>query len=193
MIKRDDVDEIVNGCDAGREGELIFQYIMDVAKTKKPVQRLWVSSMTKDAIREGFENLRPGEEMEPLAAAARSRSEADWLVGMNATRAATVKGRSLGGVVSLGRVQTPTLALIVRRDARDRRVRAPDLLPGRRPVRARRARAAYVGRWFEGKEDRTAERRGRRGGGRRRRRRRRHSSRRSSAPSARPARRSSTT
>ena len=108
-------------------------------RPKKPVQRLWVSSMTKDAIREGFEHLRPGEEMEPLAAAARSRSEADWLVGMNATRAATVKGRSLGGVVSLGRVQTPTLALIVKPRPRDRRLRARDLLPGRRPVRARRA------------------------------------------------------
>src|SRR5690242_13821967 len=77
LIKRDDVDDIVNGCDAGREGELIFQYIIDVAKTKKPVQRLWVSSMTKDAIRDGFENLRPGQEMQPLAAAARSRSVAD--------------------------------------------------------------------------------------------------------------------
>ena len=157
LIKRDDVDEIVNGCDAGREGELIFQYIMDVAKTKKPVRRLWVSSMTKDAIREGFENLRPGEEMEPLAAAARSRSEADWLVGMNATRAATVKGRSLGGVVSLGRVQTPTLALIVRRDLEIDafepqtyfQVDARFGLDGPR---------TYTGRWFEGKEDRTSER-----------------------------------
>src|SRR6476660_2082525 len=157
QIKRDDVDDIVNGCDAGREGELIFQYIMDVAKTKKPVRRLWVSSMTKDAIRDGFENLRPGEEMEPLAAAARSRSEADWLVGMNATRAATVKGRSLGGVVSLGRVQTPTLALIVRRDLEIDafepqtyfQVDARFGLDGPR---------SYVGRWFEGKEDRTSER-----------------------------------
>jgi hypothetical protein len=113
--QRDDVGEIVNGCDASRQGELIFRYIM-TWRGPRPVRRLWVSSMTKDAIRDGFENLRPGEEMEPLAAAARSRSEADWLVGMNATRAATVKGRSLGGVVSLGRVQTPTLALIVRRD-----------------------------------------------------------------------------
>ena len=157
LIKRDDVDEIVNGCDAGREGELIFQYIMDVAKTTKPVRRLWVSSMTKDAIRDGFENLRPGEEMEPLAAAARSRSEADWLVGMNATRAATVKGRSLGGVVSLGRVQTPTLALIVRRDLEIDafepqtyfQVDARFGLDGPR---------TYTGRWFEGKEDRTSER-----------------------------------
>ena len=157
LIKRDDVDDIVNGCDAGREGELIFQYIMDVAKTRKPVQRLWVSSMTKDAIRDGFANLRPGEEMEPLAAAARSRSEADWLVGMNATRAATVKGRALGGVVSLGRVQTPTLALIVRRD-----VEIDAFVPQTYfQVDARfglEGPRAYVGRWFEGKEDRTPER-----------------------------------
>jgi len=157
LIKRDDVDDIVNGCDAGREGELIFQYIMDVAKTRKPVQRLWVSSMTRDAIRDGFANLRPGEEMEPLAAAARSRSEADWLVGMNATRAATVKGRALGGVVSLGRVQTPTLALIVRRD-----VEIDAFVPQTYfQVDARfglEGPRAYVGRWFEGKEDRTPER-----------------------------------
>ena len=110
--------------------------------------------------------------MEPLAAAARSRSEADWLVGMNATRAATVKGRSLGGVVSLGRVQTPTLALIVRRDLEIDafepqtyfQVDARFGLDGPR---------TYVGRWFEGKEDRTAEREVadavRRGRGRRRR------------------------
>src|SRR5690349_7852245 len=157
LMKRADVDEIVNGCDAGREGELIFAYILDVARVKKPVRRLWVSSMTRAAIGEGFENLREGEEMVNLQAAARSRSEADWLVGMNATRAATVRGRALGGVVSLGRVQTPTLALIVRRDLEIDafepetyfQVDARFGLEGPR---------AYVGRWFEGKEDRTAER-----------------------------------
>jgi DNA topoisomerase-3 len=157
LMKRADVDEIVNGCDAGREGELIFAYIMDVAKAGKPVQRLWVSSMTRAAIGEGFENLRDGEEMRNLEAAARSRSEADWLVGMNATRAATVRGRALGGVVSLGRVQTPTLALIVHRDMEIDafepetyfQVDARFGLEGPR---------AYTGRWFEGKDDRTAER-----------------------------------
>jgi DNA topoisomerase-3 len=157
LMKRDDVDEIVNGCDAGREGELIFAYILDVAKVKKPVLRLWVSSMTRAAIGEGFENLRGGGEMVNLQAAARSRSEADWLVGMNATRAATVRGRALGGVVSLGRVQTPTLALIVRRDLEIDafepetyfQVDARFGLDGPR---------AYTGRWFEGKEDRTSER-----------------------------------
>src|SRR5689334_21509698 len=157
LMKRADVDEIVNGCDAGREGELIFAYILDVAKVKKPVRRLWVSSMTKAAITEGFEHLRDGEEMANLEAAARSRSEADWLVGMNGTRAATVRGRALGGVVSLGRVQTPTLALIVRRDLEIDafepetyfQVDARFGLDGPR---------AYTGRWFEGKEDRTSER-----------------------------------
>jgi DNA topoisomerase-3 len=157
LMKRADVDEIVNGCDAGREGELIFAYILDVAKVRKPVRRLWVSSMTRAAITEGFEHLRDGEEMANLEAAARSRSEADWLVGMNGTRAATVRGRALGGVVSLGRVQTPTLALIVRRDLEIDafepetyfQVDARFGLDGPR---------AYTGRWFEGKEDRTSER-----------------------------------
>jgi len=156
LMRRADVDEIVNGCDAGREGELIFAYIRDVAKAGKPVRRLWVSSMTKAAIGDGFEHLRDGEEMRNLEAAARSRSEADWLVGMNATRAATVRGRALGGVVSLGRVQTPTLALIVRRDLEIDafepetyfQVDARFGLDGPR---------TYVGRWFEGKDDRTPE------------------------------------
>ncbi len=157
LLKRADVDDVINGCDAGREGELIFAYIYDQAKSKKPVQRLWVNSMTKAAIREAFETLRPGEEMEHLADAARSRSEADWLVGMNATRAATVKGRALGGVVSLGRVQTPTLALIVRRDVEIDafnpetyfQIDARFALDGDR---------TYTGRWFEKKSDRTSER-----------------------------------
>jgi DNA topoisomerase-3 len=125
LLQRDDIDRIVNACDAGREGELIFAYlyesVLGVSPTDssapKPVERLWINSMTKQAIREGFEQLRPGEQLEPLEAAARARSEADWLVGMNATRAATIRGRAwVGGVVSLGRVQTPTLAIIVRRE-----------------------------------------------------------------------------
>src|SRR5436305_3639080 len=117
LMKSDEVDRIVNACDAGREGELIFAYIYETAGVDKPVDRLWINSMTKQAIREGFERLRPGTELQQLEAAARSRSEADWLVGMNATRAATIRGRAwVGGVVSLGRVQTPTLALIVKRE-----------------------------------------------------------------------------
>jgi DNA topoisomerase-3 len=125
LLKRDDVDRVVNACDAGREGELIFAYLYEsvfgTAPTSqdapKPVDRLWISSMTKTAIRDGFDQLRPGNQLQPLESAARARSEADWLVGMNATRAATIRGRAwVGGVVSLGRVQTPTLAIIVRRE-----------------------------------------------------------------------------
>src|ERR687887_929133 len=117
LLQRDDVDRVVNACDAGREGELIFAYIYETSGVDKPVERLWINSMTKQAIREGFEQLRPGEQLRQLEAAARSRSEADWLVGMNATRAATIRGRAwVGGVVSLGRVQTPTLAIIVSRE-----------------------------------------------------------------------------
>jgi len=117
LLKRDDVDDVINACDAGREGELIFAYIFEKAKAKKTVQRLWLSSMTKVAIRDAFERLRPAEELSTLEDAARSRSEADWIVGMNATRAATIRLRSsFDGAVSLGRVQTPTLALIARRE-----------------------------------------------------------------------------
>ena len=117
LMADDAVETIVNACDAGREGELIFAYLYDLAPVHKPVQRLWLSSMTKSAISDAFEHLRPGEEMKSLEEAARSRSEADWLVGMNATRAASVRLRAaFDGAVSLGRVQTPTLALVARRE-----------------------------------------------------------------------------
>ena len=150
LLERADVDRVINACDAGREGELIFAYIYEAAGAKKPVERLWISSMTKQAIREGFERLRPGEQLRPLEEAARSRSEADWLVGMNATRAATIRGRAwVGGVVSLGRVQTPTLAMIVRRE-REIQAFVPE------PYRLVRARfdLRYEGLWFEGDETR---------------------------------------
>src|SRR3954447_16600096 len=117
LMAREDVDVVVNACDAGREGELIFAYVYETAKVKKPVQRLWLNSMTRKAIEEAFGHLRPGEEMASLEAAARSRSEADWVVGMNATRAASIRLRAaFDGAVSLGRVQTPTLALVVKRE-----------------------------------------------------------------------------
>src|ERR1700735_4188729 len=116
QLGRDDIDLVVNACDAGREGELIFAYLYEKAGCKKPVQRLWLNSMTKGAIRAAFDALRPRAELESLEDAARSRSEADWIVGMNATRAATIRLRSsFDGAVSLGRVQTPTLAIIGRR------------------------------------------------------------------------------
>jgi DNA topoisomerase-3 len=117
LLRRDDVDKVVNACDAGREGELIFAYLYEKAGSKKPVQRLWLSSMTNEAMREAFGHLRPGADLASLEAAARSRSEADWIVGMNATRAATIRLRSsFDGAVSLGRVQTPTLAIVARRE-----------------------------------------------------------------------------
>src|SRR3954466_5745097 len=117
LMRRDDVELIVNACDAGREGELIFAYMYETSGVHKPVVRLWLNSMTKKAIQEAFEALRPGEEMKTLEDAARSRSEADWVVGMNATRAASIRLRSaFDGAVSLGRVQTPTLALVARRE-----------------------------------------------------------------------------
>jgi DNA topoisomerase-3 len=157
LVKREDVDRIINACDAGREGELIFAYLYESvfgtspsAGGPKPVERLWISSMTKQAIRDGFERLRPGDQLRDLEAAARSRSEADWLVGMNATRAATIRGRAwVGGVVSLGRVQTPTLAMIVKRE-REIQAFVPE------PYRLVHAKfdPRYAGMWFEGDETR---------------------------------------
>jgi DNA topoisomerase III len=117
QIGRDDVGDVVNACDAGREGELIFAYLYEKAKGKKPVRRLWLNSMTSAAMKDAFAGLRPASEFALLEDAARSRSEADWIVGMNATRAATIRLRSsFDGAVSLGRVQTPTLAIIARRE-----------------------------------------------------------------------------
>jgi DNA topoisomerase-3 len=117
LLGREDADLVVNACDAGREGELIFAYLYEKAGSKKPVKRLWLNSMTASAIRDAFAGLRDAEELATLEAAARSRSEADWIVGMNATRAATIRLRSaFDGAVSLGRVQTPTLAILARRE-----------------------------------------------------------------------------
>ncbi len=117
LLRRDDIDMVINACDAGREGELIFAYLYEKAGAKLPVKRLWLSSMTKQAMQDAFANLREGDELRLLEAAARSRSEADWIVGMNATRAATIRLRSsFDGAVSLGRVQTPTLAILTRRE-----------------------------------------------------------------------------
>src|ERR687898_1508580 len=146
-----EIDQIVNACDAGREGELIFAYVYDTAKVKKPVQRLWLSSMTKKAIGEAFGHLRDGEEMKPLEAAARSRSEADWVVGMNATRAASIRLRAaFDGAVSLGRVQTPTLALVAGREVEIRNFKPEPywLVEARFAARGERN---YLGRYLGGK------------------------------------------
>jgi DNA topoisomerase-3 len=118
LLRGREIEDVVNACDAGREGELIFRYVYQLAGCRKPVLRLWVSSLTDQAIKQGWSRLRPGSQFDPLAAAARARSEADWLVGLNATRAMTCRTRDAGGdaLWSVGRVQTPTLAMIVARD-----------------------------------------------------------------------------
>ena len=147
-----DVDVIVNACDAGREGELIFKLILETAPKKahdKPIKRAWFSSMTAGAIRDAFEHLRDDEEMIPLEEAARARSEADWLVGMNATRAATTKAGSARKVLSLGRVQTPTLALIANRDLAIQAFVPEDYWEVAATF-ATSTGARYVGMWHEG-------------------------------------------
>jgi len=119
LAKRKDIDSIVNACDAGREGELIFRYIMDIGGIKKPVKRLWMQSMTNDSIIAAWDKLRSDEEMQPLADAAKCRSESDWLVGLNSTRALTCFRSRHGGfnITAAGRVQTPTLAILAAREA----------------------------------------------------------------------------
>lgn len=119
LAKRKDIDRIVNACDAGREGELIFRYIMEIGKIQKPVQRLWMQSMTNDSILEAWNSLRTEDQMKPLADAAKCRSESDWLVGLNATRAFTCFNSRHGGfnITAAGRVQTPTLAILAAREA----------------------------------------------------------------------------
>jgi DNA topoisomerase-3 len=122
LIKRKDVTELINACDAGREGELIFKYIVQYAGVKKPVKRLWLQSMTPTSIREAFTNLRSDDALKPLEQAARSRAEADWLVGINGTRAMTAFNSKDGGFFKtpVGRVQTPTLAIVAEREERIR-------------------------------------------------------------------------
>ena len=127
LVKRKDVGAIINACDAGREGELIFRLILQYAfgdkGTAKPVSRLWLQSMTPQAIREGFDKLRTDQQMRGLADAARSRSEADWLVGINGTRAMTAFNSRDGGffLTTVGRVQTPTLSIVVEREEKIRK------------------------------------------------------------------------
>src|SRR5213083_1689985 len=149
LIKDKNFSEIINACDAGREGELIFRYIVQYAGAKKPIKRLWLQSMTSEAIREGFARLRSDVEMQPLASAARSRNEADWLVGINATRAFTLRlsGGRGSTVTSLGRVQTPTLAIIVDRENKIKEFKPRELHEIIGTFRA--AAGEYSGRWFD--------------------------------------------
>jgi DNA topoisomerase-3 len=149
LIKRKDVDKLINACDAGREGELIFRYIVQYAKSEKPVQRLWLQSMTAAAIRDGFAQLRTDAQMIPLADAAVCRSESDWLVGINGTRAMTAFNSKSGGfhLTTVGRVQTPTLAILVEREEKIKKFVSRDYweIHGTFAAQA----GEYVGRWFD--------------------------------------------
>src|SRR5690242_17707285 len=149
LIKRKDVDALINACDAGREGELIFRYITRHVGTRKPVKRLWLQSMTPASIREGFNKLLDDEDVWPLAEAAVSRSEADWLVGINGTRAMTAFNSQEGGFhkTTVGRVQTPTLEILIEREDAIKKFVPRNYWE----VHATFAVKAgtYVGRWFD--------------------------------------------
>lgn len=149
LIKRKEVDCLINACDAGREGELIFRRIVEHAGTKTPIQRLWLQSMTPAAIRDGFAHLRTDQEMRPLADAAEARAEADWLVGINGTRGMTAFNSKEGGfhLTTVGRVQTPTLAIVVEREDRIRRFKPRDYWEVLGTFQA--AAGTYTGRWFD--------------------------------------------
>ena len=148
LAKRKDVDAFVNACDAGREGELIFRLIQQYSKAKHPVSRLWLQSMTPQAIRDGFTSLRTDKQMLPLADAARCRSEADWLVGINGTRAMTAFNSRDGGffLTTVGRVQTPTLSVVVEREEKIRKFISRDYweIHGAFAAEA----GEYPGKWF---------------------------------------------
>ncbi len=154
QAKRKDVTALVNACDAGREGELIFRLIEQYAGGAKgglgkPVSRLWLQSMTPQAIRDGFDHLRSDQQMQGLAAAARSRSEADWLVGINGTRAMTAFNSRDGGffLTTVGRVQTPTLSLVVEREEKIRKFISRDYWEIHAGFAAQAGE--YLGKWFD--------------------------------------------
>ncbi|MDR0633494.1 MAG: DNA topoisomerase III [Azoarcus sp.] len=151
LIRRKDVSGLINACDAGREGELIFNFIVRHAGANKPMQRLWLRSMTATAIRDGFARLRTAGEVEGLRNAAICRAESDWLIGINGTRAMTAFNSKTGGfhLTTVGRVQTPTLAIVVEREDKIRKFKPRDYWE----LEARFACAAgeYTGRWFDEK------------------------------------------
>jgi DNA topoisomerase III len=151
LLKRKDVADLINACDAGREGELIFRYIVQYAKAAKPIRRLWLQSMTPAAIRDGFDSLRTGAQMQPLADAAVCRSESDWLVGINGTRAMTAFNSKSGGfqLTTVGRVQTPTLAILVEREEKIRAFKPRGYWEILGTFRAEAGE--YGGRWFDEK------------------------------------------
>jgi DNA topoisomerase-3 len=149
LIKRKDVGGLINACDAGREGELIFNYIVQHAKSNKPVERLWLQSMTPQAIREGFSGLRKGSEMQGLSDAAVCRSESDWLIGINGTRAMTAFNSKTGGfhLTTVGRVQTPTLSIVIEREEKIRKFVPRDYWELEATFQAKAG--DYKGRWFD--------------------------------------------
>src|SRR5256714_4907429 len=167
LVKRKDVTELINACDAGREGELIFRLIVQYAGVDKkghtkPIRRLWLQSMTPQAIRDGFDQLRSDAEMHGLSNAARSRSEADWLVGINGTRAMTAFNSRDGGffLTTVGRVQTPTLSIVVEREEKIRKHVARDYWEIKGTFAAEAG--LYEGKWFDPKfrkDENDAERR----------------------------------
>ncbi len=149
LVKRKDVTGLINACDAGREGELIFRYIARHAKTDKPVERLWLQSMTPTSIREGFTQLRADKDMLALADAAVCRSESDWLVGINGTRAMTAFNSKSGGfhLTTVGRVQTPTLAILVEREEKIKKFVSRDYFEVHATFTCKAGE--YAGRWFD--------------------------------------------
>lgn len=157
LLKRTDIGEVINACDAGREGELIFHYLIKLAGSQKPTRRLWLQSMTPEAIRTAFSELRDGKEMIPLADAAVCRSESDWLVGINGTRAMTAFNSKGGGfqLTPVGRVQTPTLAILAERETKIREFKPRTYFEvfGDFGVEA----GNYRGRWFDEKFKKGAE------------------------------------
>ncbi|KRH99340.1 DNA topoisomerase III [Curvibacter sp. PAE-UM] len=161
LAKRKDVGQLINACDAGREGELIFrlieQYAGGAKPLGKPVSRLWLQSMTPQAIRDGFDKLRSDKQMLPLADAARSRSEADWLVGINGTRAMTAFNSRDGGffLTTVGRVQTPTLAVVVEREEQIRKFISRNYWEVHASFGAQAG--DYAGKWFDPKWKKTED------------------------------------
>ena len=155
LIRRKDIDSIINACDAGREGELIFRYIVQHCKTKKPIKRLWLQSMTKGAIQNGFNALRDDQALQPLANAAMCRSESDWLVGINGTRAMTAFNSKSGGfhLTTVGRVQTPTLTILVEREEKIKKFKERNYWEVHANFEAKSG--SYEGRWFDEKFDKS--------------------------------------
>jgi DNA topoisomerase-3 len=149
LIRRKDVSRLINACDAGREGELIFRLVAEYAKAKQPVERLWLQSMKKEDIQDGFKHLRSDQDMQALAHAARCRAEADWLVGINGTRAMTAFNSRDGGffLTTVGRVQTPTLSVVVEREEKIRKFISRPYWEVRADFTA--AAGTYKGKWFD--------------------------------------------